>query len=130
MSSNTIRFSKTHEWARRDGDQIVVGVTNYAVDQLNREIVFVELPEVGKNVKQGETFGVIEAVKTASDLYAPMSGEIIESNMLVSDNPNLVAEDPEGAGWLIKIGPSDWSEWEQLLDSEEYQTYIQSEEHH
>jgi glycine cleavage system H protein len=130
MSSNTIRFSKTHEWARRDGDQIVVGITNYAVDQLNREIVFVELPEVGKNVKQGETFGVIEAVKTASDLYAPMSGEIIESNMLVSDNPNLVAEDPEGAGWLIKIGPSDWSEWEQLLDSEEYQTYIQSEEHH
>lgn len=129
MTSDDIRFTRSHEWARR-GEQITVGITDYAVEQLNKEIVFVELPQVGKQVKAGEAFGVIEAVKTAADLYAPVSGTVTEVNSELTDNPSLLAEDPYGKGWIAKIAPSALNEWDQLLSETDYKHVIQSEEHH
>lgn len=125
-----MRYTKTHEWARQEGELIAVGITPYAVEQLNREIVFVELPSVGRSVEQGDTFGVIEAVKTAADLYAPVSGTIEEVNNAVAENPSLLAESPEGDGWLVKIRPTRPEQWQTLLTADEYRTHIENEGHH
>ena len=114
------RFLESHEWARRDGDLVAIGVSDFAVDQLQREIVFVEMPEVGRLFQKGETFGVVEAVKAASDLYCPMSGAVVEVNAELSADPAPVGTDPFGAGWLIKIEPTDWSEWEGLMTADAY----------
>jgi glycine cleavage system H protein len=117
------KYSKEHEWAKIEGDTAVVGITDYAQDQLG-DVVYVELPKVGERVEQFKTFGVIESVKTASDLYAPVSGEVVEINEAVVDEPARVNESPYEAGWLIKIRPSDPSALERelgtLLDFEAY----------
>jgi glycine cleavage system H protein len=125
-----VRFLKSHEWARKDGDSIVVGISDFAVDQLNKEIVYVELPDPGRKVKQGDSFGVIESVKAASDLYAPVTGTVVESNPNLAENPALIAEDPYGAGWMIKIEPSNDSEFDSLLSPEDYRKQTESEEAH
>lgn len=125
-----VRYLKSHEWARQDGEKITVGVSDYAVEQMNKEIVFVELPAKGKQVKAGESFGVIESVKAASDLYAPVSGTVAEVNDAAVDDPALVASEPYGGGWLIRIDPSDSGEWEGLLTSEQYEEVVASEESH
>ncbi len=130
MVEQAMRFSKTHEWARSEGEVVVVGITEYAVEQLNKEIVFVELPPVGKTIKQGETFGVVEAVKTAADLYAPLSGTVEEINSVVSEEPSLLAQDPVNSGWLIKIRPSQPAEWDALLTAEQYKKLLEEEGHH
>ncbi len=124
MSVSETRFSKTHEWARPEGDEYLVGITDYAVQQLNREIVFVDLPSVGKTVCQGDVFGVVEAVKTAADLYAPLSGTITAVNTAVQDDPNLLAHEPEGAGWLIRIKASSPSDFNNLLTKEQYRQHL------
>lgn len=125
-----VRFLKSHEWARKEGDALLVGISDFAVEQLNKEIVYVELPEVGRKVRQGDSFGVIESVKAASDLYAPVTGRVVESNVNLTDNPALIAEDPYGAGWMIKIEPEDAAQFDTLLSAEDYKTHTESEGAH
>jgi len=114
-----LRYTKEHEWARRDGDLIVVGITAHAVEQLG-DITLVTVPEAGTAVTQGESFGDIDSVKAVSELYAPVSGEIAERNADLEDAPESVNEDPYGKGWLVKIKPSDPSQLDGLLDAEAY----------
>ena len=114
-----LRYTKEHEWAKIDGDVVTVGVTDWAQEQLS-DVVYVELPAVGKAVRQSDAFGVIEAVKTVSDLYAPVSGEIIEVNTSLADHPALVNESPYEKGWMIKLKAKDPREVEALLDAAAY----------
>jgi glycine cleavage system H protein len=123
VDPNDRKYSKEHEWAKVDGDVALVGITNYAQDQLG-DVVYVELPQVGDRIEQFKIFGVIESVKTASDLYAPLSGEVIEVNQSVVDEPSQVNDSPYESGWLIKIRADDQAalqrELNGLLDSEAY----------
>ncbi len=124
-----IRYLKSHEWAREDGDVVTVGISEYAVEQLNREIVYIELPKVGQAVKRNASFGVIESVKAASDLYAPVSGVVEAINDEVAADPAKLGDDPFGSGWLIKIRPDNTTEFGNLLDSAAYDAVIAEESH-
>jgi glycine cleavage system H protein len=121
---DSVRYQKSHEWARKEGDAVVVGISDYAQDSLG-DVVFVEVPEKGKTVQQGEAFGVVESVKAASDIYAPVSGEVIETNEELADAPETVNKDPFGGGWMVKIKPSDPSEYEGLMDAAAYKEYAE-----
>jgi glycine cleavage system H protein len=118
-----LRYSEDHEWLRPDGDHGIVGITRYAADELG-DVVFVEMPEVGRTLTRGETFGVIESVKTASDLYAPVSGEVVEVNTALTSAPELVNAEPYGSGWIIRLKLADPSESELLRDADAYRTLI------
>lgn len=125
MDFNTdVRYQKSHEWARLEGDTVTVGISDYAQDELG-DIVFVELPEVGKTMKQGETFGVVESVKAASDVYMPVSGEVVEVNEVLADKPETINESPFGEGWIMKVKASDSSELDSLMDAAAYQEYTE-----
>ena len=113
------RYTTEHEWIKPEGEHYVVGITAFAQDQLG-DIVYVELPKVGDQVEAGKAFGVIESVKTASDLYAPVSGEVVAVNSELVDQPQSVNDDPYEAGWMIKIRPADSTQVEQLLTAEQY----------
>jgi len=113
------KYTKDHEWARIDGDTAVIGINDYAQDQLG-EVVFVELPEIGDSFEKGDEFGTVESVKAVSEIYMPLSGEVIELNNALEDNPELVNSDPYGNGWIIKIKPGDVSEMDQLMDKTAY----------
>ena len=115
-------YAKTDEWAKVDGDTVTVGITDYAQDQLG-DIVYVEEAEVGKKVKKGETVISIESVKTAADIHAPVSGEIVEANKEVSENPSIINEDPYGKGWLFKIKMENKEDLNDLMDSKGYSDY-------
>lgn len=117
------RYRITHEYARKDGNEIVIGISDHAQASLG-DVVFVELLEVGREVKQGETIGVVESVKAASDLYAPVSGRITAVNTELQSNPALVNKDCYGAGWLARIAPSAPSEWDGLLDAAAYEKEV------
>ena len=121
------RYAKSDEWARLDGDVVVVGVSDYAQDQLS-DVVYVELPEVGRKIQAGQTVAVVESVKAAADILAPVSGEIVEVNQTVVDTPELVNSDPFGEAWLFKLSPSDTSELEGLMDADAYAAYNDSRE--
>ncbi len=121
------RYARTHEWARWDGDEIVCGITDHAQESLS-DIVYVELPEVGDSFEKGDTFGVVESVKAASDLYMPMGGEITAVNEALEDAPELVNQDPYGEGWMIRFKPSDPSEFDALMDPAEYEAFVAEEE--
>ena len=117
-------YSKDHEWVKDNGDgTAMIGITDYAQEMLT-DIVFVELPAVGKKVAQGEPVAVVESVKSVSDVYAPVSGEVIEANAELDDKPELVNEDVYGNGWLIKISISDPSELDELMSAAEYEQMI------
>ena len=118
-----LKYSNEHEWIRKDGDIVYVGITDYAQDQLG-DIVFVDIPSVGETLEANEVFGTIEVVKTVSDLFLPISGEILEQNEAIEDNPELVNEDPYGEGWLIKVKPTNEAEFDDLLDAEAYKKII------
>jgi glycine cleavage system H protein len=120
------RYRTSHEYARKDGGEIVVGISDHAQDALG-DIVFVELAEVGKTVAQGEAIGVIESVKAASDIYAPVSGKVSAANAALQGDPSLVNKDPYGAGWLLRITPSKAAEWDGLLDPAAYEKEIGKE---
>lgn len=124
-----VRFLKSHEWARLSDGKVAVGISEFAVDALNREIVFVELPEVGRKLKEGESFGVIESVKAASDLYAPVAGTVAEVNQEVVSDPNKVSEEPYGNGWMIKITPDNEADIEKLMSGEDYDKQVAEESH-
>lgn len=120
------KYQDTHEWARQEGDLIVCGITDHAQDSLS-DVVYVEFPEVGATLNKGDVFGVVESVKAASDLYMPMGGEIVEINEALEDEPELVNDDPFGAGWMIKFKPADPSEWDTLISGAEYQAIAEAE---
>lgn len=115
-----LRYTKEHEWLRLEGDEATVGITAYATEQLG-DIVFVELPKVGRSLDQFATFGVVESVKAVSDLYAPISGEVVAVNEALADRPELVNQDPYGAGWLAVVEAADWeADRARLLDPPAY----------
>lgn len=118
-----LKYTNEHEWIRVEGEIAYVGITDYAQEQLG-DIVFVDIPTVGESIEAGETFGTIEVVKTISDLFLPVSGEILEQNEALEDNPELVNKDPYGEGWLIKIKPENVSDVDGLLDAEAYKAVI------
>jgi glycine cleavage system H protein len=118
-----LRYSREDEWARADGERVTVGITDYAQQQLG-DVVFVELPAVGKTVERGEPFGVIESVKAVADLYAPVTGEVVEVNADLAERPETVNEDCYGDGWMVIIAVSDPSELEPLLDADAYTAYV------
>ncbi len=132
MSEYTIlddrRYTKTHEWILLEGDIATVGISDYAQHALS-DVVYVELPEVGQQVEQGEAVAVVESVKAAEDVYAPLSGEIVAINEALPDNPEWVNEDPYGKGWFFKLKPSDPSAYDQLLDATAYQKVVEEEAH-
>ena len=118
-----MRFTKDHEWVEMDGDVAIVGITGYAAEQLG-DVVFVETPEVGKSFKAGDNFAVVESVKAASDVYAPISGEVIEGNAAVSDSPETVNAAPEAAGWFAKLRLANPAEVDALMDRAAYEAYL------
>jgi len=122
-----VRYLETHEWARKDGDEIVVGISDYAQGTLS-DIVYVELPEVDDAVTKGDQLGVVESVKAAGDVYAPVSGTIVAVNEALEDTPELINQDPFGKGWLVRIKPSEPAEWETLLHVEAHKAVVQREE--
>jgi glycine cleavage system H protein len=118
-----MRFSKDHEWVDVDGDIATIGITAYAADQLG-DVVFVELPEAGKAVKAGESLAVVESVKAASDVYAPVTGEVIDANGALGETPETVNDQPEGSGWFVKIRLANPSEVEGLMDRPAYEAFL------
>ena len=118
-----VKYTNEHEWIRLEGEEAYVGITDYAQTQLG-DIVFVDVPTEGETLEKGETFGSIEVVKTVSDLFLPVGGEILEVNPALEENPELVNKDPYGEGWIIKIKPTDSSEADDLLDAEAYKQLI------
>jgi glycine cleavage system H protein len=119
------RYTKDHEYVRIEGDVATVGITNYAQSALG-DVVFVELPAIGKAVKQGVETAVVESVKAASDIYAPVSGEVVEVNAKLPDSPAAINEDPAGAGWFMKIRMSDKGELAGLMDEAAYQDFLKT----
>ena len=116
---NNLKYTKDHEWLREEGDAAVIGITEHAQQQLG-DIVFVELPAVGTKVKQGATFGTVESVKAVSDLFAPISGEVVATNDDLGKKPELVNSDPYGGAWMVKIRPSSRGELDALLSPADY----------
>jgi glycine cleavage system H protein len=121
-----LRYTKEHEWARQEGNRVVVGITDYAQKELG-DVVFVELPEVGTSIDITGTLGVVESVKAVSDLYAPVSGTIVEANTILEDQPELVNASPYGQGWMVVIETVHPEEFQQLLTAAEYQAYVAQE---
>jgi len=118
-----LKYSKDHEWIRVDGETVYVGITDYAQRELG-EIVFVDVTTVGESISEGEVFGSVEAVKTVSDLYLPISGEILEVNAELEDKPELVNEQPYDEGWIVKISVKDAGEIDKLLSADDYKSLI------
>jgi glycine cleavage system H protein len=115
-----VRYTAEHEWARLEEGNITIGITSYAAEQLG-DVVYVELPEVGRKLEAMKPFGVVEAVKTVSDLYAPIAGEVVEVNGALVDQPGMVNEAPFGDGWMIRIKPTNPQDLEQLMSHVEYE---------
>ena len=122
-----LSYTRSHEWMRREGDEAVVGIPHYAQDQLG-EVVYVELPEVGDTVEQGAEMGTLESVKAVSEIYSPVSGEVLAVNERLADEPNLVNEDPYGEGWLVRIRITAFDE-STLLDVAGYEEVVAAESH-
>ncbi len=125
MEPTDRKYTKEHEWAKLDDGLAVVGITHYAQEQLG-DIVYVELPQLGDAVEQSQTFGIIESVKAASDLFAPISGEVVAVNEDLVDRPELVNEDPYEGGWMVKVQPEDETQMDELLTAEEYAAHLQN----
>jgi glycine cleavage system H protein len=119
-----LRYSKDHEWSRLEDGRVRIGITDYAQDALG-DVVFVQIPDVGTRVAQGDSFSEVESTKSVSDIYAPISGAIIEVNAELADAPQRVNEDPYGEGWLVVIEPDDASQLDQLLDADAYRALIE-----
>jgi len=119
MNPTDLRYTNDHEWVRVEGDTATIGITGFATDQLG-DIVYVELPATGTALAQGATFGVVESVKAVSDLFAPISGEVVATNDGLSSQPELVNQEPYGSGWMLKLKVADASELDGLLDAAAY----------
>jgi glycine cleavage system H protein len=119
-----IRYSQDHEWVKLDGDTVTIGITHYAQEQLG-DVVFVELPEVGKKVEKGKELAVVESVKAASDVYAPITGEVVEVNSALVDAPATINEDALGKGWFAKLKIADKSQFAALMDEAAYTKFVE-----
>lgn len=117
------RYTKDHEWVRLDGDEAIMGITSYAAEQLG-DVVFVELPEIGRDVKQGDELAVVESVKAASEVYAPISGKVVAVNDALEGEPGKVNESADDQGWFVKIAVADKSELDKLMDESAYKAHV------
>lgn len=126
---DTLKYTKSHEWVRRESDgTLTVGITDHAQDLMG-DLVYVELPETGRSLAAGTECAVVESVKAASDVYAPVSGEVTETNATLGDTPETINKDPYGAGWMFKIRPSNPAEVDGLLDAQTYEAQVAAEKH-
>ena len=123
MYPDDLQYTREHEWVRFDGDEATVGITDYAQEELG-DIVYVELPQEGDQLKRSDSFAIVESVKAASDVYSPLSGEVVATNAELAAKPELANEDPYGTGWMIRIKRSDASESDELLDAAGYEALI------
>ncbi|HKQ33154.1 MAG TPA: glycine cleavage system protein GcvH [Thermodesulfobacteriota bacterium] len=121
-----LKYTGDNEWAMEEGDLLVIGITDYAQDALG-EIVYIELPSEGDEITKGDPFGAVESTKAVSDLYAPISGDVVEVNDVLLDTPEAINGDPYGEGWMIKVRPYDSKELKDLMDYEEYSEYVEKE---
>jgi glycine cleavage system H protein len=128
MEPKNLRYAKSHEWAILEGDTCTVGITKFAVDQLT-DVVYVELPEVGDHVFQGESFGEIESVKAVSDLYSPVNGEVVTINEKLIEDPTKITQDPYGKGWMAKIKVEPGTTLDHLMTLEQYEKQVASDGH-
>ncbi|HAL30507.1 MAG TPA: glycine cleavage system protein GcvH [Coriobacteriia bacterium] len=126
MYPKELKYDREHEWVRLEGDVATIGISDFAQDQLG-EVVYVDLPSVGEAVSTGESFGEVESVKSVSELFSPISGEIVEVNDALEDAPETVNEDCYNAGWMIKVKVEDTAEVEALMDADDYEAYIAEE---
>lgn len=117
------RYTKDHEWVRADGSAAIVGITDYAQQQLG-DVVFVELPKIGAKVKAGETIGTVESVKAVSEIFSPVSGEVIETNSALADSPEKINQDPHGSAWMVKLRIVNPNELSALMDAAAYEAYV------
>ena len=124
QNPQNLKYTKEHEWVAVDGSKVVVGITQFAADQLG-DIVMTELPEVGKILQKDKAFGVVESVKSVSDVFAPLSGKILEINTQVTDNPGVINQDPYKAGWLVKMEISNNQELEGLMSADQYTKFLE-----
>ena len=122
---STLKFSEDHEWIRIDGDVGTIGISQHAQEQLG-DIVYAEPPEVGRSLSKGDEAAVVESVKAASEIYAPVSGEVVESNEALADDPSLINSDPMGEGWFFKIKIANASELDELMDEAGYKSFVES----
>jgi len=120
-------YTDTHEWVKNEGNQVTVGLTDYAQSQL-KDIVYVELPEIGSEFKRGDSIGVVESVKTAADLFSPITGKVTQTNAALKESPQFINEDPYGKGWVLRMDLWDKGELKKLLSSEAYQGVLPQEE--
>lgn len=123
MNPVELKYDKEHEWVRVEGDIAIIGISDFAQDQLG-EVVYIDLPSAGDSVTAGETFGEIESVKSVSELYAPVTGEIVKVNEGLGDTPEIVNQDPYGEGWMIEVRMGDPSQADDLMSAEEYEAYV------
>lgn len=121
-----LKYTKEHEWVRVKGNIAIIGITDWAQDQLG-DIVFVELPEEGEEVEKSDTFGVVESTKSVNDLYVPVSGKVVEVNDPLVDSPEIINEDPYGEGWMLKVEIEDKSDLDDLMSAEEYEAFVKEE---
>lgn len=119
-----VKYTEEHEWVMVEGDVVTIGITDFAQDQLG-DVVFVELPEVGEQLQSGKPFGVVESVKAVSDVYAPITGEVVEVNDNLPDDPEMINKSPYDEGWMLKIRLSDSTELDELMDVDAYQAFIE-----
>ena len=123
---NDLKYSRSHEWVRIEGGEAVVGLSDYAQEELG-DIVYIELPEEGGEVEKETAFGVVESVKATEDIFSPVSGKVIEVNSPLDDSPEMVNEDPYGDGWLIRLEMTDPDEVKDLMNAEQYKAYVEAE---
>jgi glycine cleavage system H protein len=124
MYPEDFRYTKDHEWVKIEGDEARIGITDFAQSQLG-DVVFVELPDVGEELKSHQTLGVVESVKAVSDIYSPISGEVSEVNEGLNDNPEILNQDPHTKGWIIKLKVKNQSELDKLMSASEYEKYLE-----
>ncbi len=124
MYPERFRYTKDHEWVKVEGDIATVGITDFAQSQLG-DVVFVELPDVGEEMKSHQTLGVVESVKAVSDIYSPISGEVTEVNEGLNDDPEILNQDPHSKGWIIKLKVKDKSDLDELMSASEYEKYLE-----
>jgi glycine cleavage system H protein len=128
MDLHALKYAKTHEWVRPEADTAVIGISDFAVKSLT-DLVYIQLPAIGRKLSPGEIFGEVESVKAVSDLYSPVSGEVLESHAKLADDLGILSEDPFGKGWLIKVRITDPTSLDALMDRTEYEKHCEAEAH-
>jgi glycine cleavage system H protein len=119
-------YTESHEWVKEEGDKVTIGISDYAQSQL-KDVVYVEMPEIGAEFKKGDSIGVVESVKTVADIYSPVSGKVLETNLALKDHPQFINEDPFGKGWIVKIAIRDKGDLKGMLSAKDYKKSLPEE---